>query len=86
MNKVNEASPASETSDVERVVICLDVEHCDCGDVGFYVVPDGDGEPMQEQCRFCCTTPWSAFNVMAIQYAYAHRNDKAEAIAEPVPF
>jgi len=74
------------TNEVERVVICLDVEHCGCGDVGFYVVTDGDGEPMQEQCRFCYTTPWSVFNVMAIQYAYAHRNDKAEMVVEPVPF
>jgi len=74
------------TTDHERLVICLDVEHCDCGDVGFHVVPDCDGEPMQEQCKFCYTTPWSAFNVMAIKHAYEHRNDVMEYVPENLPF
>jgi len=31
------------TSDADQPVITLKVEHCGCGDVGFYVVFDGDG-------------------------------------------
>ena len=82
----SEMRPASKTSDVHRLVICVDVEECVCGNVGYFVVRDGDGEPMQEQCRFCYTTPWSVFNVAAIKHAYEHRSDTAEPLDENVPF
>ena len=71
----------------ESYIICLDVEHCHCGDVGFLVIPDSDGEPMQQQCEFCYTTPWSAFNIHAIKSAYIHRNEIIEHITEDnLPF
>ena len=50
------------------------IEHCECGDVGFFIVPDGDGDPMQERCKFCYTVPWSFFNVMEIKKAFELRN------------
>jgi hypothetical protein len=51
----------------------VSVEHCDCGDVGFHVVPDNFGEPEQSQCEFCYTVPWSAFNLNGINQAFANR-------------
>lgn len=34
-----------------------------CGDRGFSVHPDNDGEPEQVQCEFCYTNPQSLFNL-----------------------
>lgn len=37
--------------------------HCfDCPDQGWYIVPDSNGEPTQEQCEWCYTTKDSKFN------------------------
>ena len=40
---------------------------CDCGNVGFYVVADNQtGEPVQEQCEYCYTTPYSKFSILSL--------------------
>ena len=54
--------------------INVPIEHCKCGDVGFFITPDGDGDPMRERCGFCYTVPWSFFNVMEIKKAFELRN------------
>mgnify|MGYP001825180506 CR=1 FL=1 len=39
----------------EDIAEITNAQRCPCGDVGYYVVPDNNGEPMQEQCEFCYT-------------------------------
>ena len=39
--------------------------HCpnpNCGDQGFSIIVNAQGEPEQEQCKFCYTNPNSVFN------------------------
>lgn len=36
-----------------------------CEDVGWYLVEGPHGEPQQEQCKWCDTTPDSRFNALA---------------------
>lgn len=63
-------------------------QSCPCGDIGFHVVPDGDGEPMQERCEFCYTVPYSRFNVLSICAAYDRDRRKVEpvTVTERIPF
>ena len=45
-------------ADFAEVQICRN-----CPDVGYAIVPNSNGEPEQEQCRFCYTEPRSLFNL-----------------------
>jgi hypothetical protein len=71
-------------------MIAVPVEHCSCGDYGYNVVTDHDGDPMQEQCEFCYTVPWSAHNVQDIKLQYEQRNlktiSKLKYGNSPTPF
>ena len=37
-------------------------DHCECGDVGYFVETDSNGDPEQAQCEFCYCYPTSEFN------------------------
>ena len=41
---------------LKKALLLLSLARCpdeDCGGQGFTVVPDGDGEAMQQQCQWC---------------------------------
>ena len=41
----------------------LEIEDCpNCDNCGWYMVPDSNGEPTQEQCQWCYTVTNSRFN------------------------
>jgi len=41
---------------IEDIASKIYTKHCECGDVGYYVVANKyTGEPEQEQCEFCYT-------------------------------
>jgi hypothetical protein len=43
-------------ADLRQALMLLSFARCpdeDCGGQGFTVVPDGDGEAMQQQCQWC---------------------------------
>lgn len=42
-----------------------------CPNVGYYSVPDMDGDEEQAQCEFCYTTKNSVFNIRALVQKYA---------------
>jgi hypothetical protein len=40
----------------------LEIENCpNCDNVGWYMVPDSEGQPTMEQCQWCYTVPNSRF-------------------------
>ncbi len=53
-----------------------------CGDQGFYVQPDGNGEPEQIQCQWCHERADSLFNLKARAEDLATRNAQYQATEE----
>ena len=42
---------------------CSDPQNCpNCENVGWYMVPDSEGQPTMEQCQWCYTVANSVFN------------------------
>lgn len=67
----------------------ISCESCPCGDDGFWVEPDSEGNAQQVQCEFCYTVPWSVFNLKCIQEQFNNKNTPdtyADIDANEIPF
>jgi len=60
--------PNFTREEIDKVVVKL--VHCpNCPDQGWYAVEDENGEPEQEQCRFCYVVENSYFNAAQTEAA-----------------
>lgn len=67
-------------------IMYISCESCQCGDDGYWIEADSEGNPQQVQCEFCYTIPWSVFNLRCIQEQYERKNEEVCVENNDIPF